>query len=317
MTDSVMPPDAATTPLADEVSRTVSINHTPLDSVGMRGIEMPVQLSLDGRDVLLPARVSVAVDLCEPSARGIHMSRLYRLCNEYLTTSSLDLSRLRTLMDALLHSHAGLSRRARLELAFEVPVLRPALRSTLSGWRQYPIRIRCERDGSHWRCELGAEILYSSTCPGSAAMARQVVAEQFRQTFGQGQVDSRNVADWLESEAGGAATAHAQRSLARVEVALAEEGAEQLPVLALIDAVEEALKTAVQGAVKRVDEQEFARLNGANPQYCEDAARRIQKALSGFDWICDYRIEAAHLESLHPHDAVAQVTKGVPGGFVC
>ena len=86
-------------------------------------------------------------------------------------------------------------------------------------------------------------------------------------------------------------------------------------MLPLIDAVEAALQTAVQGAVKRVDEQEFARLNGENPLYCEDAARRIRAALDALPWVTDYRIEAAHLESLHPHDAVASVVKGVAGGF--
>jgi GTP cyclohydrolase I len=29
----------------------------------------------------------------------------------------------------------------------------------------------------------------------------------------------------------------------------------------------------------------------------------------------DYRIQASHLESLHPHDAVAVVTKGIVGGL--
>ena len=64
-----------------------------------------------------------------------------------------------------------------------------------------------------------------------------------------------------------------------------------------------------------VIEYEFARLNGENPMYCEDAARRILAVLDALPWVADYAIEAAHLESLHPHDAVARVVKGVTGGF--
>ncbi len=101
-----------------------------------------------------------------------------------------------------------------------------------------------------------------------------------------------------------------------VQVALDGAPDTELPVVALIDAIEAALGTAVQGAVKRVDEQEFARLNGINPLYCEDAVRRIRSALEALAWVSDYRIETAHLESLHPHDAVACVVKGVSGGFV-
>ena len=36
----------------------------------------------------------------------------------------------------------------------------------------------------------------------------------------------------------------------------------------LIETAEAALGTATQGAVKRADEREFARLNAANPMFC-------------------------------------------------
>jgi GTP cyclohydrolase I len=49
--------------------------------------------------------------------------------------------------------------------------------------------------------------------------------------------------------------------------------------------------------------------------FCEDAARRMQAALDADERIVDFQVRAAHLESLHPHDAVAVASKGVPGGF--
>jgi GTP cyclohydrolase IB len=73
--------------------------------------------------------------------------------------------------------------------------------------------------------------------------------------------------------------------------------------------------TPVQAAVQRRDEQEFARLNGENLMLCEDSARRIRAALEEMKDVVDYRIQASHLESLHPHDAVAIVTPGIPGGL--
>ena len=316
MTDA-LPPDRSENPLADEVARTPSARLAALDRVGMRGIEMPVRVQLDDGPALLPARVEVAVDLRDPAARGIHMSRLYRLCDAHLAAATaLDGNRLRALLEALLASHAGLSRGAWLGIAFELPLRRGALLSGLSGWRQYPVRIAASLEQGRWRCELGVDVLYSSTCPGSAAMARQVVAQRFSEHFGRAAVDAAAVARWLESPDGGAATPHAQRSRARLGVRLADgTGDAGLPMARLIDLVERALATPVQAAVKRVDEQEFARLNGANPMYCEDAARRLAAALDAEVWVADYAIEAAHLESLHPHDAVARVVKGVAGGF--
>ncbi|HRQ34091.1 MAG TPA: GTP cyclohydrolase FolE2 [Chiayiivirga sp.] len=316
MTD-LPPPDSFTDPLADEVARMPAARLAPLDRVGMRGIEMPVRVLLDDGPALLPARVEVAVDLRDPAARGIHMSRLYRLCDAHVSAAEpLDRSRLRALLEALLASHAGLSQGAWLGIAFELPLRRVALLSGLSGWRQYPVRIAASLEQGRWRCELGVDVLYSSTCPGSAAMARQVVAQRFSGRFGGGAVDAAAVARWLESPDGGAATPHAQRSRATLDVRLADGiGEAHLPMAHLVDLAERALATPVQAAVKRMDEQEFARLNGAHPMYCEDAARRLAAALDAEAWVADYAIEAAHLESLHPHDAVARVVKGVAGGF--
>lgn len=316
MTESFSPSVSADA-LADEVARQPQARFAALDGVGMRDIEMPVRIVLEGAMCLVPAQVSVAVDLRDPAARGIHMSRLYRLCDEHLGHGALNVATLQLLSRELLESHAGLSQRVSVDIEFVLPLRRDALRSGLSGWRQYPVRIHAALGPSGWRCVLEVEVLYSSTCPGSAAMARQVVRQRFLETFGGGQVDAAAVARWLESPEGGAATPHAQRSRAHVRVALAGDGVHgELPFVALIDGIEAALKTPVQGAVKRVDEQEFARLNGENPMYCEDAARRILAALEAMPWVEDYAIEAAHLESLHPHDAVARVVKGVAGGFV-
>lgn len=63
----------------------------------------------------------------------------------------------------------------------------------------------------------------------------------------------------------------------------------------------------LQTAVRRADEQAFARLNGANLMYVEDAARRVQAALA--QHYAQARVTVRHMESLHPHDAVAQAGK--------
>ena len=53
----------------------------------------------------------------------------------------------------------------------------------------------------------------------------------------------------------------------------------EFDVVTLINTLEDELKTPVQAAVKREDEQEFARLNGQNLMFCEDAARKIKALL--------------------------------------
>ena len=88
----------------------------------------------------------------------------------------------------------------------------------------------------------------------------------------------------------------------------------EFDVVNLINTLEGELKTPVQAAVKREDEQEFARLNGQNLMFCEDAARKI-KAILETDGYADYWLQINHYESLHAHDAVAVAVKGINGGY--
>ena len=67
--------------------------------------------------------------------------------------------------------------------------------------------------------------------------------------------------------------------------------------------------------VKREDEQAFAELNGAYYKFVEDAARMLYAEFNKDPRIYDFQIACAHLESLHSHDAVAVLNKGVPGGI--
>ncbi|MCG8537714.1 MAG: GTP cyclohydrolase, FolE2/MptA family, partial [Pseudomonadales bacterium] len=168
-------------------------------------------------------------------------------------------------------------------------------------------------DGFHF--ELKVDIPYSSTCPCSAALARQLIQKQFRKDFKDGQVSADDVYSWLGTEQGIVATPHSQRSIAEIKVRLTDD-TDSFPLEDLIDVVEGALKTPVQTAVKREDEQEFALLNGQNLMFCEDAARKIQAAMNERSDYQDFWVRVNHLESLHAHDAVAIVTKGVQGGYI-
>ena len=69
--------------------------------------------------------------------------------------------------------------------------------------------------------------------------------------------------------------------------------------------IESVIGTPVQTAVKRVDEQEFAKLNAQNLMFCEDAARRIKQSLEAMPDVVDYWLKVDHQESLHAHNAVA------------
>lgn len=75
------------------------------------------------------------------------------------------------------------------------------------------------------------------------------------------------------------------------------------------------LTVPAEADVKREDEHAFAALNGSNLMFCEDAARTVKSTLDEDLRVIDFRVKIRHEESLHPHDAVAVITKGVPGGL--
>ncbi len=311
-----MTPSPSSLRTLPDIANDVEARHAgELDWVGMDEIAVPVRLAAgDGSVVQSPARVGAFVNLARADLRGIHMSRLYLHVDRHLSSEPLTPCTLRRLLRDFLDSHAELSDRAKIRLRFEHMVRRSALSSDHSGWKAYPVSIEAALDADGFVLELETEVLYSSTCPCSAALARQLIQEQFARDFAAGKpVERADVLAWLGSEQGIVATPHSQRSSARVRVRLAP--AFDFPISDLVDRIEDALQTPVQTAVKREDEQAFALLNGQNLMFCEDAARRIQHALDADERITDFWLRASHFESLHPHDAVAVAVKGVAGGF--
>ena len=288
-----------------------------LASVGMSNMALPVALAIGDSDeaiLLDDARVSFGVDLGQ-HVRGVHMSRLYLLANRLLTSEAVRPDVLRQLLYDGIASQSGLSCTAFVRIRGGLTLRRPALISDNTGYRRYPVEVsaRLAADGA---CEIeeAVRVEYSSTCPCSAAMARQLTRRHFEQQFGGDAQPSREqVAEWLESERGMPATPHSQRSVAHVRMrrsCVPVGGSVRFELGSWIDRCEQVLGTPVQAAVKRADEQEFALRNGQNLMFCEDAARRVQSELVRAQHLIAYRVQVSHLESLHAHDAVAVATGG-------
>lgn len=272
---------------------------SPLAWVGMQGVALPVWI--DGQRLGAVADLGVSLD--DPGARGIHMSRLY-LALEQLECEPLSAKLLQQVTQTFLNSHEGLSISASLHLHTALLMKRPALITELSGWRSYPVEIIARQNPTGFHVELGFELSYSSTCPCSAALARQLIQQRFHADFAGGSLDAQQMSDWLGTASGIVATPHSQRSSAYLRVRL-EPGSADLPLASLIDRCESALGTAVQTAVKRADEQAFALANGQNLMFCEDAARRLHQALRDAPQVQALHVKVVHHESLHAHDAVA------------
>lgn len=283
-----------------DIAAQASRQALPLEWVGMCGIALPVLF--DGQR--LSAKADAGVSLDDGEARGIHMSRLY-LALEMLEQERLTPALLRRVLQRFLDTHEGLSNSAYLNIHADLLLKRPALISPLSGWKSYPISINARLKNAMFHVELNIDIPYSSTCPCSAALARQLIQQQFVDDFANQPLQHADVLAWLGTTKGIVATPHSQRSNAQLRLRL-DDYLDDLPLIALINDAEAALGTAVQTAVKRADEQAFALANGQNLMFCEDAARRLHLALKRSPGINAFHLKVVHAESLHAHDAVAE-----------
>jgi GTP cyclohydrolase I len=183
------------------------------------------------------------------------------------------------------------SANARLRVAFSFPMRIESLRSANSGYQFYKATYESTVTGDAApRRFIVLDFVYSSACPCSAELAEH--ARDVRSAY---------------------AIPHSQRSKTRVKAEIANGAT--LPVEDLVRHCRSALVTETQVIVKREDEQAFAELNGAHPKFVEDAARLVYEQLNSDPRIRDFEVACSHLESLHSHDAVSVICKGIPGGF--
>lgn len=259
-----------------------------IQQVGVSDFKLPLKFKTKKGEVhTLETSVTGSVSL-EASLKGINMSRIVRSFYEHqddvftLALLKRILAKYRRKVEAL---------NARIKLTFSYPMLQPSLRSGLEGWQYYKVSFEGIMDATGTvRSFVEFDFVYSSACPCSAELSEH----------------ARDVR-------GAYAVPHNQRSKARVKVEIAPGARfaiEDLQCHCL-----NALKTETQVMVKREDEQAFAEMNGVYIKFVEDAARLVYAELAKDKRIIDFQVACSHLESLHSHDAVSVICKGVPGGF--
>lgn len=259
--------------------------NVPIQQVGISNFKLPLKFpTIDGGILTLETSVDGYVGL-DARKKGINMSRImrsfYKFKDEVFHSDVLEyvLRMYRTDLD---------SKTSFLQLSFNYPMLLKSLRSDLEGWQYYRTSMEAQMDqDGNVRKYLHLEFEYSSACPCSYELS-----EHARET--------REVAT----------IPHSQRSVAYVSVEY-----DQLSIEELVGMCRKALMTETQVIVLREDEQAFAELNGAYQKFVEDAARLLFEQLDAASAVKDFVVRCVHMESLHSHDAVSRICKGIPGGL--
>ena len=262
--------------------------NVPIQHVGISGFRLPMLVAArDGKPVPLECTITGTVSLAA-DRKGINMSRIMRTFYEFKDrVLSHEL-----LEEILIRYKKDLDcSRARILVELRYPILQKSLRSGLEGWQYYRAVLEGTIDDlDRVRRYIHLDFVYSSACPCSAELTEH--AREEREVYG---------------------IPHSQRSKARVVAEVSPSKSlfiEDMQELCLA-----AIHTETQVMVKREDEQAFAELNGAYSKFVEDAARVIYEQFDLDLRVRDFVIACSHLESLHSHDAVSVINKGMPSGL--
>lgn len=257
-----------------------------IQQVGIHNFKLPLTYKKrSGATIELETSVTGSVSL-EAHKKGINMSRIMRSFYDH-KDETFSINKIEDVLETYRENLMCFDSRIMLKISY--PIRQKSLRSGLEGYQYYDVVFEGDLTKSgEFKKYIHFDFVYSSACPCSFELSEH--AEKYRNR---------------------ATVPHSQRSVARVSVRFDDMlWVEDLQELCLA-----ALQTETQVMVKREDEQAFAELNGSNLKFVEDAVRLMYEKLNNEARILDFKIVASHNESLHSHNAVSVIVKGVDGGF--
>ena len=257
-----------------------------IQQVGIHNFRLPLTYKKrDGSTIELETSVTGSVSL-EAHKKGINMSRIMRSFYAH-KDDTFSTNKIKDVLETYKENLMCFDSRIMLKTSY--PIMQKSLRSELEGFQYYDVVFEGEltKDGDFVKY-IHFDFVYSSACPCSFELSEH--AEKYRNR---------------------ATVPHSQRSVARVSVNFDEIlWIEDLQELCLAG-----LQTETQVIVKREDEQAFAEMNASYLKFVEDAVRLLYEKLNNEPRIKDFRIVASHNESLHSHNAISVIVKGIEHGF--
>ena len=239
----------------------------PIDKVGIKGLEMPIQVQDRAKNVMHPVGTfDLFVDL-DASLKGTHMSRFVEALHEH--EDPYDVESLRPFLETLrnrLHSTA-----AYLTLQFPFFLEKKAPVTLRSSLMNYQVTLNASLSENEYRLRQRIKIPLKTLCPCSKSIAK----------YG----------------------AHNQRGVVTVQV----ETRRTVWVQDLIQMVESSGSSQLYALLKRPDEKHVTEEAYENPVFVEDLVRNVVTHLQNDERIVWYQVEAENFESIHNHNAYALI----------
>lgn len=275
-TSECAPANGVCTPIPD-VQGQQDDRHIAIDKVGVKDVVYPVRLRRSpahgGGEQQTVARLNMYVSLPH-TQKGTHMSRFVEVLNEHDgAIAPSDIPAITRTIRQRLHAAD-----AHLEAQFTYFIRKQAPVTGMPGLMDYLVGFDCTSsdDPSNDDLIMSVRAPATSLCPCS-----------------------RRISDY---------GAHNQRCLIEARVRMdPAQGVLWIEDLAAI--LEGAASAQVYAVLKRPDEKFVTEAAYDNPKFVEDIVRDLALALNQEPRVVWYQINSENFESIHNHNAYAQITR--------
>lgn len=262
-----------------------------LQRVGVQGIKMPFYINhglyvgVEGYHV--KATVDLFTDL-DRDIKGVSMSRFVRILNKY-KYAVLNNKTIKEILENITEKLKPGCTCSYAKFKFDIELSKTSPSSKSVAFEYYTCSFEGRLEGDSYKFFQCVQVPYASYCPCSAELCNHLKEKESSIGF-----------------------PHAQRSLATV---VTQTVPNSIVLEKIIELVEHAVVNIPYPIILREDEMRIAERASKNPMFVEDAAREISEALDKDSRILDWLLKCEHFESIHTHEAVCILSKGISCGL--
>jgi GTP cyclohydrolase IB len=266
-----------------DVQSTGDQRNVAIDRVGVKDVKYPIRLKVpgfagwtdDGSDGVQTTVATINMYVALPHyQKGTHMSRFIEVLNAYEAESGgIAPTDIPKITEAI-RDRLG-AEEAHFEAEFTYFIRKPAPVTKTPGLMDYSVKFICtaSKDARKNDLQLAVAAPATSLCPCS-----------------------KEISDY---------GAHNQRC--RIEAKVRTRGL--MWIEELVGVIENAASCAVFAVLKRPDEKWVTEKAYENPKFVEDIIRDLALGLNKEDRIVSYDISSENFESIHSHNAYAQISR--------
>lgn len=241
----------------------------PIDKVGVKNVSYPITV-LDPEFKEQHTVATVSMAVSLPrNTRGTHMSRFIGLLNEF--QGKITLSNLENMTDTF--KDVLEAEKAEISFSFPYFIKKNAPVSGISSYSRYDVTFWASKEGSSFDFILEVVVPVQTLCPCSKEIS--------------------------------VSGAHNQRA----DVTICVRMSSLVWIEELVAIGENSSSAPLFSLLKREDEKYVTELAYGNPRFVEDVVRESVLALDSDERITWYRVNAVSHESIHNHDAFAEIEK--------